>query len=134
MTGLSHTSTQTAFPGCLGAPPHFTLPLVFTRRVGSGYRLGHWFGPPWSSTVDQHLAIDAEGVVFVTEDGLLLTYPHPRSDAPTLPTRGSNRWPLARVDGGCTVTAPRSARVRHFADRPGAGHCRNRQTTATATG
>ncbi|MGW5428990.1 DUF6531 domain-containing protein [Streptomyces sp. NPDC004059] len=94
-----------------------TLPLVFTRRVESGYRLGHWFGPSWSSTIDQHLVIDAEGVIFVTEDGLLLTYPHPQPGAPTLPTHGSNRWPLARVDGGYTVTDPRSGRVWHFADQ-----------------
>ncbi|MGW1803453.1 HNH/endonuclease VII fold putative polymorphic toxin [Streptomyces sp. NPDC002078] len=94
-----------------------TLPLVFTRRVESGYRLGHWFGPSWSSTVDQHLAIDTEGVIFVTEDGLLLTYPHPQPGAPTLPTHGSNRWPLARVDGGYTITDPRSGRVWHFADQ-----------------
>ncbi|MET9072779.1 DUF6531 domain-containing protein [Streptomyces sp. NPDC004232] len=93
------------------------LPLVFTRRVESGYKLGHWFGPSWSSTLDQHLAIDAEGVIFVTEDGLLLTYPHPRSDTPTLPARGSNRWPLVRVDGGYTITDPRSGRVWHFADQ-----------------
>ncbi|MFJ4802222.1 DUF6531 domain-containing protein [Streptomyces murinus] len=95
-----------------------TLPLAFTRRVESGYTLGHWFGPSWSSTVDQHLAIDAEGVIFVTEDGLLLTYAHPEpGGAPTLPTHGSNRWPLARVDGGYTVTDPYSGRVRHFADQ-----------------
>ncbi|SFY50421.1 DUF6531 domain-containing protein [Streptomyces sp. F-1] len=93
------------------------LPLTFTRRVESGYGLGRWFGPSWSSTVDQHLAIDAEGVVFVTEDGLLLTYPHPQPDAPTLPDHGSCRWPLARVDGGYTVTDPRSGQVRHFADQ-----------------
>ncbi|MDU0372918.1 DUF6531 domain-containing protein, partial [Hymenobacter endophyticus] len=53
------------------------LPLMFKRRVESGYRLGRWFGPSWSSTVDQRLEIDSEGVVFVTEDGLLLSYPHP---------------------------------------------------------
>uniref|UniRef100_UPI002114B4AD DUF6531 domain-containing protein n=1 Tax=Streptomyces murinus TaxID=33900 RepID=UPI002114B4AD len=94
-----------------------TLPLVFTRRVESGYTLGHWFGPSWSSTVDQHLAIDAEGVIFVTEDGRLLTYPRPRPDAPTLPIHGSRRWPLARVDGGYTITDPRSGHVRHFADQ-----------------
>ncbi|WEO94960.1 RHS repeat-associated core domain-containing protein [Streptomyces sp. FXJ1.172] len=94
-----------------------TLPLVFTRRVESGYKLGHWFGPSWSSTLDQHLAVDAEGVIFVTEDGLLLTYPHPASDTPTLPAHGSNRWPLRRVDGGYTITDPRSGRVWHFADQ-----------------
>ncbi|MEU2716564.1 DUF6531 domain-containing protein [Streptomyces sp. NPDC007205] len=94
-----------------------TLPLVFTRRVESGYRLGHWFGPSWSSTVDQHLAIDAEGIVFVTEDGRLLTYSHPEPGAPTLPTHGSSRWPLSRVDDGYTITDPVSGRVWHFADQ-----------------
>ncbi|WP_432171716.1 RHS repeat-associated core domain-containing protein [Streptomyces sp. 1222.5] len=93
------------------------LPLVFTRRVESGYRLGHWFGPSWSSTLDQHLAVDAEGVVFVTESGLLLSYPHPEPGASALPGHGSNRWPLTRVDGGYTVADPRAGRVWHFADQ-----------------
>ncbi|MEU4151220.1 DUF6531 domain-containing protein [Streptomyces sp. NPDC026659] len=93
------------------------LPLVFTRRVESGYHLGRWFGPSWASTLDQHLAVDAEGVVFVTEDGLLLSYPHPGPGAPTLPDHGSRRWPLDRVGGGYTVTNPRSGRVWHFADQ-----------------
>ncbi|MEU6385698.1 DUF6531 domain-containing protein [Streptomyces bauhiniae] len=101
--------TDLALPG--------TLPLAFTRRVESGYRLGRWFGPSWSSTIDQHLAVDAEGVVFVTEDGLLLSYPHPGPGAPSLPGHGSRRWPLDRVDGGYTVTDPRSGHVWHFADQ-----------------
>ncbi|MER6025621.1 DUF6531 domain-containing protein [Streptomyces sp. NPDC001851] len=96
-----------------------TLPLTFTRRVESGYHLGRWFGPSWSSTVDQHLAVDAEGIIFVTEDGRLLDYPHPQPGAPSLPTHGSNRWPLHRVDGGYTITDPRSGRVWHFADQTG---------------
>ncbi|WP_202456959.1 DUF6531 domain-containing protein, partial [Streptomyces sp. SID337] len=54
-----------------------TLPLDFTRRVASGYRSGGWFGPMWTSTIDQRLEVDGDGVVFVTEDGMLLTYPHP---------------------------------------------------------
>ncbi|MFI7384681.1 putative T7SS-secreted protein [Streptomyces sp. NPDC049813] len=94
-----------------------TLPLVFTRRVESGSRLGRWFGPSWTSTLDQRLEIDAEGVVLVTEDGLLLTYPHPAPGVPTLPTHGSRRWPLDRVGGGYTVEDPRSGRTWHFADR-----------------
>ncbi|WP_078492026.1 putative T7SS-secreted protein [Streptomyces yerevanensis] len=92
------------------------LPLVFKRRVESGYRLGRWFGPSWSSTVDQRLEIDSEGVVFVTEDGLLLPYPHPAPGLPTLPSHGP-RWPLAREDGGYTVTDPQTRRVWHFTDR-----------------
>ncbi|MGQ4414783.1 putative T7SS-secreted protein, partial [Streptomyces sp. SAS_269] len=92
------------------------LPLVLKRRVESGYHLGHWFGPSWSSTLDQRLEIDAEGVVFVTEDGLLLDYPHPAPGLPTLPSHGPRR-PLDRVDDGYTVTDPQTRRTWHFADR-----------------
>ncbi|KOU71224.1 type IV secretion protein Rhs, partial [Streptomyces sp. MMG1533] len=92
------------------------LPLVFKRRVESGYHYGRWFGPSWSSTLDQRLEIDSEGVVFVTEDGLLLAYPHPAPGLPTLPSHGP-RWPLDREDGGYTVTDPRTRRAWHFADR-----------------
>ncbi|BBC33294.1 hypothetical protein SGFS_045880 [Streptomyces graminofaciens] len=92
------------------------LPLVFRRRVESGYHLGKWFGPSWSSTVDQRLEIDSEGVIFVTEDGLLLDYPHPAPGVPTLPGHGP-RWPLSREDGGYTVTDPQTRRTWHFSDR-----------------
>ncbi|MBC9712132.1 RHS domain-containing protein [Streptomyces sp. TRM66268-LWL] len=92
------------------------LPLVFQRRVESGYQLGRWFGPSWSSTVDQRLEIDAEGVLFVTEDGRILAYPHPAPGVPVLPSHGP-RWPLDREPGGYTITDPSSGRVRHFSDR-----------------
>ncbi|MEU7053774.1 DUF6531 domain-containing protein, partial [Streptomyces eurythermus] len=92
------------------------LPLVVKRQFESSYRLGGWFGPTWSSTLDQRLEIDAEGVVFVGEDGVTLAYPHPAPGVPTLPGHGP-RWPLDRVDGGYTLTDPESGRVRHFADR-----------------
>ncbi|GAB2797148.1 putative T7SS-secreted protein [Streptomyces daliensis] len=92
------------------------LPLVFTRRVESGYRLGRWFGPSWSSTVDQRLEIDAEGVVLVAEDGRLLSYPHPAPGVPTLPSAGAARMPLERTpDGGYTLTDPDTGWTRHFA-------------------
>ncbi|GAA3733791.1 putative T7SS-secreted protein [Streptomyces tremellae] len=94
------------------------LPVGFTRRVESGYRLGKWFGPSWASTVDERLEIDAEGVVLVGADGLLLDYPHPAPGVPTLPHHGPQR-PLDRVDDGYTVTDPATGHVRHFADRDG---------------
>ncbi|MEU1121681.1 MULTISPECIES: DUF6531 domain-containing protein [unclassified Streptomyces] len=76
------------------------LPLTFTRRVASDYRTGWWFGPSWSSTVDQRLEVDEEGVVFVTEDGLLLAYPHAEEPGtPVLPEVGPRR-PLLRMDDG----------------------------------
>ncbi|MEU8466787.1 putative T7SS-secreted protein [Streptomyces sp. NPDC029006] len=92
------------------------LPLVLARRVESGYRLGRWFGPSWSSTLDQRLEIDAEGVVLVTEDGRLLSYPHPAPGLPTLAGHGP-RLPLDRVEDGYTITDPRTHRTWHFADR-----------------
>ncbi|MFV2118301.1 putative T7SS-secreted protein, partial [Streptomyces sp. Act-28] len=101
--------TDIALPGL--------LPLVFRRRVASNHRAGRWFGPSWSSTADQRLEIDAEGVVLVCEDGLLLAYPHPAPGVPTLPSHGPRR-PLNRdPDGGYTVTDPQSGRAWHFTER-----------------
>ncbi|MFK0067706.1 DUF6531 domain-containing protein [Streptomyces sp. NPDC091046] len=98
------------------------LPLAFTRRVASDYRCGWWFGPTWASTIDQRLEVDADGVIFVTEDGLLLSYPHPASsDAPVLPENGP-RLPLLRLDdGGYQVDDPLTGRVRHFSQPDGSG-------------
>ncbi|MFD0168189.1 RHS repeat-associated core domain-containing protein [Streptomyces decoyicus] len=91
-----------------------SLPLVFSRRVESGYRIGRWFGPSWSSTADQHLDIDGEGVIFVTEDGLLLSYPHPAEGVSVLPASGP-RWPLSRDEvGDYTISAPAIGRTWHF--------------------
>ncbi|WP_086734297.1 putative T7SS-secreted protein [Streptomyces glaucescens] len=92
------------------------LPLVLRRQFESSYRLGGWFGPTWSSTLDQRLEIDAEGVVLVGEDGLVLAYPHPAPGVPTLPAHGP-RWPLDRTDDGYTLTDPEAGQVRHFTDR-----------------
>nr|WP_107644995.1 DUF6531 domain-containing protein [Streptomyces sp. Ru87] len=91
------------------------LPLVFTRRVASGYRTGRWFGPSWTSTVDQRLEVDDEGSVFVTEDGMLLAYPPaPASGPPVHPEEGP-KWPLeALEDGGYRITDPVGGRYYHF--------------------
>ncbi|MFW6721071.1 DUF6531 domain-containing protein [Streptomyces sp. MAR4 CNY-716] len=91
------------------------MPLIFTRRLGSTYRAGWWFGPTWSSTADQHLETDDRGIVFATDDGRLLAYPHPQStDAEVLPESGP-RWPLARLEtGGYTVTDPLTGHTRRF--------------------
>ncbi|MGP3922441.1 RHS repeat-associated core domain-containing protein [Streptomyces sp. 8N616] len=91
------------------------LPLGFGRRFESGYRAGWWFGPSWSSTVDQHLEIDGQGVILVAEDGQLLSYPHPvGTGAPVVPEAGA-RWPLRRLDdGGYEVVNPLTGLVRRF--------------------
>ncbi|MEU0839543.1 DUF6531 domain-containing protein [Streptomyces sp. NPDC005962] len=90
------------------------LPLVFTRGYDSSHTTGRWFGPSWISTADQRLEIDAEGAVFVSEDGLLLAYPHPAPGVPTLPESGP-RWPLERdANGEYTLTDPETGRTRQF--------------------
>ncbi|MGY0059881.1 putative T7SS-secreted protein [Streptomyces sp. LZ34] len=97
------------------------LPLVFVRRAESGYRAGRWFGPTWSSSADQRLEIGARGVVFVAEDGLLLSYPHPAPGVPTLPELGP-RWPLERtVEGDYTLTDPDTGRTWYFTGPEGGG-------------
>ncbi|MEV4875508.1 putative T7SS-secreted protein [Streptomyces cyaneofuscatus] len=91
------------------------LPLAFTRRAESGYTAGRFFGPSWSSTVDERLEIDANGVIHVTAEGLLITYPHPVPGLPTRPESGTSRSPLNRdEDGGYTVTDPDSGHIHHF--------------------
>jgi RHS repeat-associated protein len=100
--------TDVALPGA--------LPLVFTRRAESGYRAGRWFGPSWSSTVDQRLEIEPERIVLVDEDGLLLAYPHPEPGEPSLPAEGPRR-PLHTTQDGYTVTDPFTGTVRHFTTR-----------------
>ncbi|MFI1948643.1 putative T7SS-secreted protein [Streptomyces virginiae] len=93
-----------------------TLPLAFVRRAESGYTGGRWFGPTWTSTVDQHVEVDAEGVVLVTEDGLTVAYPHPAPGVPVLPLSASApRHPLERTpDGDWTLTDPDTGHVRRF--------------------
>ncbi|MEU0399250.1 putative T7SS-secreted protein [Streptomyces sp. NPDC006197] len=99
--------TDIALPG--------SLPLVFQRTFDSSRRSGRWFGPTWSSTVDQRLEIDSEGVVFSCDQGSLLAYPHPAPGVPVMPTHG-RRWSLDRVEDGYTITDPSSGSIRHFVD------------------
>ncbi|MEU4731984.1 DUF6531 domain-containing protein, partial [Streptomyces sp. NPDC023588] len=97
------------------------LPLVFTRRQESGYTCGRWFGPSWASTIDQHLEVDPEGVVLVTEDGLVVPYPHSAPGLAVLPVSPSAPYhPMERTpDGDWTLTDPTTGHTRRFT--PSAG-------------
>ncbi|WP_329313927.1 DUF6531 domain-containing protein [Streptomyces sp. NBC_01262] len=115
------------------------LPLLLTRTHVSSYGCGGWFGPSWSSTLDQRLELDDDGVVFATDDGMLLVYPVPEHDAPALPVEGP-RWPLgwdAQTPGGLRITDPQRGLSWHFArpmnvtDAP-AGHIEASQLPLTA--
>ncbi|MFJ9003365.1 putative T7SS-secreted protein [Streptomyces canus] len=98
------------------------LPLVFSRQFESSYEAGRWFGPKWASTADQRLEVDAEGVIFVREDGSLLAYPHPVPGVPTLPLAGEGHPLTVDVYGDYTVTDPETGRVWDFAGPGGDGN------------
>ncbi|MFY1583667.1 DUF6531 domain-containing protein [Micromonospora sp. WMMD734] len=109
------TQTDVELPGL--------LPVVLDRSHLSSYRLGRWFGPAWASTLDQRIELDEDGVCFVTEDGMVLTYPPPAADdgaTATMPETGP-RWPLTPTTGGYRVDQPDTGRSLHFqavADQP----------------
>ncbi|MFD3576359.1 DUF6531 domain-containing protein [Streptomyces sp. NPDC058644] len=93
------------------------LPLVLRRTHLSTYGWGRWFGPSWASTLDERLELDAEGVVFAAEDGMILLYPVPRPGTSVMPVEGP-RWPLD-WDGApgapIRISDPQTGTVRHFA-------------------
>ncbi|MDX3232392.1 DUF6531 domain-containing protein, partial [Streptomyces sp. ME19-01-6] len=106
------SATDVSLPGA--------LPLVLERHYVSGHPCGGWFGRTWAGTLDQRLEIDEAGVIYVTDDGMLLTYPVPVRDVPVLPASGP-RWPLCwdgKPDGTFTVTVPEQNRTLHFAPLP----------------
>ncbi|MEU2721573.1 DUF6531 domain-containing protein [Streptomyces smyrnaeus] len=94
-----------------------SLPLDFTRTHVSSYRAGVCFGPSWSSTLDEQVQLDRQGVIFAAADGMRLVYPIPEPGVPLLPEKGP-RWPLewdGKPDGVLTVTDPDSGVTRTFA-------------------
>ncbi|WP_158887001.1 RHS repeat-associated core domain-containing protein, partial [Amycolatopsis anabasis] len=91
------------------------LPLLLQRTHVSSYRAGRSFGPSWSSTLDQRLEIDEQGVCFAGADGVILVYPSPQTGGPeVLPAEGA-RWPLGRLaDGSYLIRQPDRGRTLHF--------------------
>ncbi|MEU5308144.1 RHS repeat-associated core domain-containing protein [Streptomyces sp. NPDC021562] len=101
-----------------------TRPLVFERHHVSSFRDGQWFGPSWSSVLDERVLLDADGVRLVTADGMVLHYPTPEAGLPMLPVMGP-RWPLgwsgapgSEIDGMCLLV-PDTGQTRHFRALPG---------------
>ncbi|MFI5589650.1 RHS repeat-associated core domain-containing protein [Amycolatopsis sp. NPDC051758] len=96
------------------------LPLVLDRTHISSYRAGQWFGPTWTSTVDQRLELDGEHVCYFSADGLILVYPHAAAGVPVLPLEGPRR-PLTRTGTGYSLYDPLTRRTLTFAPLPGQG-------------
>lgn len=96
------------------------LPLALKRSYVSRHTCGGWFGRTWAGTLDQRLELDGTGIVYVADDGMLLTYPVPEPGDATLPTSGPC-WPLrwdGRPDGTMTITQPERGLTLHFAPLP----------------
>ncbi|WP_269330562.1 DUF6531 domain-containing protein [Kineosporia babensis] len=89
------------------------LPLVLARRHVSGWRIGQWFGPTWSSTLDARLEISTGTVRLITADAQIISFaapeepessgtaadPHPAewpADTPVLTAAGAP-WELSPV-------------------------------------
>ncbi|MBB4685759.1 DUF6531 domain-containing protein [Amycolatopsis jiangsuensis] len=85
--------------------------LQLSRTHLSSYTGGRWFGPSWTSTVDQRLELDGSRVRFYSEDGMVLTYPVPAGE-PVLPEQGP-RHRLARTPEGYRLSF--GDRELHFA-------------------
>lgn len=102
------------------------LPLAFTRRHGSNYRHGRWFGVTWASTLDQRVEIDEDGIHLALEDGRVLHYPVPTVHGQqVMPSQGP-RWPLSwnRTEDVITVGQVERGRTLHFPPGPTPEICR----------
>ncbi|WP_411091195.1 DUF6531 domain-containing protein [Streptomyces sp. 049-1] len=107
------------------------LPLVFERHHRTGAQGGRLLGRSWITTLDQRLVLDPSGVRYVTEDGMILTYPVPEPDVSVLPVEGPH-WPMAwdgTPDGEITVHRPEDGRTMAFRPLP---QCPPAELTLTA--
>ncbi|WP_425471996.1 DUF6531 domain-containing protein [Streptomyces piniterrae] len=92
------------------------LPLELTRKFESSYRVGRHLGPSWASTLDQRLEVDDQGVIFITEDGMLLSYGTPEPGQSALPNHGP-RWTLTRTpQDDWAIHDPDTGLTRYFSD------------------
>ncbi|MDW6061309.1 DUF6531 domain-containing protein [Streptomyces sp. FXJ1.4098] len=94
------SATDVSLPGA--------LPLVLERTFVSGHTCGGWFGRSWAATLDQRLELDADGIVFVAADGMVLRYAVPRAGEDTYPVRG----PAGRCAGTVRLAARCGSRSR----------------------
>ena len=88
------------------------LPMVLRRAYASGYDGGALLGPGWSSTLDQRVVIDTEGIRYYGDDAQVLVYPLPvQPGRPTYPEFGA-RWPLTwdKAAGDLCIEDPDNGR------------------------
>ncbi|MFD0630345.1 DUF6531 domain-containing protein [Catenulispora yoronensis] len=74
------SKTDVALPG--------VLPVELRRSYSSGYTTGRLFGPGWSSTLDQRIAVNAAGIHFAGDDAQTVQFPIPDAAEAVRPDRG----------------------------------------------
>ena len=96
------------------------LPLVLRRAYASNYRHGSLFGPGWSSTLDQRLIIDADGIHYLGDDAQMLNYGIPTQPGQQMLPAAGARWPLTwdRKIDAIAILDPATGVTRHFAPPP----------------
>lgn len=97
------------------------LPLILRRAYASGYQGGRLFGPGWSSTLDQRIQIDADGIHFAGDDAQILHYPIPAEPGLRVLPAGGARWPLAwdRTADSIRIEDPNRGWTWQFDAAPG---------------
>ncbi|MCR6482802.1 DUF6531 domain-containing protein [Amycolatopsis sp. OK19-0408] len=103
------TETDLLVPGDLGA-------LVVRNHVSS-YRDGRWFGPSWTSVVDERLERVPGGLRYFSADAMVLTFPVPGAGAAVTAAAGPLR--LLHADGDeFALTDPGRGWTRRFRPHP----------------
>ncbi|TVT39769.1 RHS repeat protein, partial [Amycolatopsis rhizosphaerae] len=88
--------------------------LLLERMHISSYRAGQWFGPSWSSTLDQRVQVDEDNIRYCSADGMILVYPQPAAGASVLPLEGP-RLPLTPAGTGFRLDDPQREQSLFFA-------------------
>ncbi|WP_337821791.1 RHS repeat-associated core domain-containing protein [Amycolatopsis sp. A1MSW2902] len=94
------------------------LPLTVERTHRSTYRSGGFFGPTWSSTLDERLEVGDDGLHYAAPNGVLVRFPFPQG-IEAVATDDGPYLALRRVTTGFIVGDPQSSVIRHFTGEPG---------------
>ena len=97
------------------------LPFTLERRHASGYRRGRLFGSSWTSTLDQRIEIDENGIHYAAPDGRVLHFPIPTVHGQLVRPSFGPRWLLSwdRSGGRDEIRIDQGDRGRTLVFLPG---------------
>ena len=103
------TEVDLVVPGALGE--------LITRNHVSSYRDGRWFGPSWTSVVDERLTVADAVVSYYSADAMVLRFPVPAPGKSSAVQQGPVRLLHGDADE-YVVTDPGRGITRRFAPSP----------------